>query len=206
MLLDDDFNDNSLNLAKWQLNNLFSGFTDATVPTNETGQRLQIGPLFSGQAGSHYNGIRSASAFNFTGAYSYVELVQGPAVATKADAMFTIGIDAHNYYRIYVEEGIFICQARIAGSKRNVFTAAYNPAVHRYWRIRHDAASGNVVFETASDSGGVPGTWTVRASEAWNTSAVPLGALLIELKAGTWQVESTAPGVVIFDNFRLVRQ
>ena len=45
------------------------------------------------------------AAHNFTGAYSYVELVQGPASSTKADAMFTIGRDANNYYRIYVEQG-----------------------------------------------------------------------------------------------------
>jgi hypothetical protein len=53
--------------------------------------------MFAGVSGSHYNGLRSTNAFNFTGAYSYVELVQGPAAATKADAMFTIGIDANNY-------------------------------------------------------------------------------------------------------------
>jgi len=194
-----------LNVAKWQANNLWSGFTDASVTTSETNSRLQIGPLFAGLSGSHYNGIRSTSAFNFNGAYGYVELVQGPSASTKADAMFTIGIDANNYYRIYVEEGLFICQAKIGGSKRNIFVTAYSPASHRYWRIRHDSIGGNVVFETATDNGGTPGTWTLRASEPWNTAAVPLGALLFELKGGTWQPEPTAPGVVIFDNFRAAR-
>jgi hypothetical protein len=75
-LLEDDFNDNSLNFSKWSSNNLFSGFTDSTVQTLETNLRLQIGGLFSGQDGSHYNGLRSAAAFNFTNGYSYVELVQ----------------------------------------------------------------------------------------------------------------------------------
>jgi len=46
---------------------------------------------------------------------------------------------------------------------------------------------------------------TLRASEQWNTAAVPLGALLFELKGGTWQPEASAPGVVIFDNFRAAR-
>ncbi len=195
-----------MNFAKWQLNNLFSGFTDASVPASETAQRLQIGPLFAGQSASHYNGIRSASTFNFTGAYGYVELVQGPSPTTKADAMFTVGIDAHNYYRIYVEEGIFICQSRIAGGKQNLFIAAYNPTTHRYWRIRHEAATGKVVFETATDDSGTPGPWTIRYSEPWNTASIPLGALLIELKAGTWTPETSAAGLVLFDNFRLVRQ
>lgn len=166
---------------------------------------FRIGPLKSNTDGSHYNGIRSAAAHNFTGAYSYVELIAGPATSTKADAMFTIGRDANNYYRIYVEQGVFICQSRIAGTKRNLFTAAFNSTTHRFWRIRHDQSTGRVVFETASSSGGVPGTWTTHISEPWNNSAVPLTGVLFELKAGTWQVETTAPGSVTFDNFRAAR-
>jgi hypothetical protein len=34
---------------------------------------------------------------------------------------------------------------------------------------------------------------------------VPLGAILFELKAGTWQLESVAPGTVVFDNFRVAK-
>ncbi len=205
VLLEDDFNDNSIDPTKWTLNNLFSGFTDAALPTTETNQRLQIGPLVPGQSGSHYNGIRSRLGFNFAGAYSYVELVQAPAAATKADVMFTIGKDANNYYRVYVEEGILICQARIGGTKRNLFTVAYSSTTHRYWRIRHDSSNGNVVFETAADNGGVPGIWTIRFNEPWNNVAVPLTSVIFELKGGTWQVEPSAPGLVVFDNFKASR-
>ena len=76
IILEDNFNDNLLDQSKWAVNSLYSGFTDAAVPSSETNQRYQVGGLVQGQSGSHYNGIRSASAFNFTGAYSYVELVQ----------------------------------------------------------------------------------------------------------------------------------
>lgn len=201
-LLEDDFNDNSVNLAKWNTNNLFSGFTDSTIQTLETTQRLQIGALFSGQQGSHYNGLRSAAAYNFSGAYSYVELVQGPASSGTADAMFTIGQDPQNYYRIYVEQGTFICQKRIGGAKKNLFTSAYSPSVHRFWRIRHDQTAGSVVFETATD---LSSGWVFVVSEPWDTAAVPLSSVIFELKAGTWQPESVAPGTVIFDNFRAAR-
>jgi hypothetical protein len=205
VLLEDDFNDNSLNLAKWSPNNLFSGFTDASVPARELAQQVQIGPLVSGQNGSHYNGIRSTNTFDFTGAYSFVELVQGPASSTKADAMFTIGRDANNYYRIYVEEGLFICQARIGGTKRNLFTQPYDPAVHRYWRIRHDSFTGNILFETASDNPSLSGSWVARYFERWDTASVPVGAVILEIKGGTWQPEPIGPGTVIFDNFRLAK-
>jgi hypothetical protein len=162
--------------------------------------------LLTGQSGSHYNGIRSARAYDFTGAYSYVELVQAPSASTKADAMFTIGLDANNYYRIYVEEGILICQAKIGGVKRNLFTSAYDPVAHRFWRIRHDVATGNVVFETASGSPDVAASWVLRYNERWDTAAVPLSSVLVELKAGTWQVETLTPGTVIFDTFQTAKQ
>ena len=139
LLVEDNFNDNSIDFSKWTPNNLFSGFTDPNVTANETVQQLRIGPLLQGQPGSHYNGIRATNTYDFTGAYCYVELVQAAASTTKADAMLTLGRDVSNYYRIYVEEGTFICQARIGGAKRNLFTATYNPVAHRYWRIRHGA-------------------------------------------------------------------
>jgi hypothetical protein len=201
VLLADDFNDAIFDRSKWIANNLFSGFTDSTVWMEES-QMFLIGPLKLNIDGSHYNGIRSVNTYNFTGAYSYVELVQAPASSTKADAMFTIGRDADNYYRIYVEEGTVICQAKIGGTKRNLFTSAYSPTVHRYWRIRHDQSTGSVVFEMAADNPGLAESWVVRYGEAWNNAAVPLTTVIFEIKGGTWQPETVAPGTVIFDNFR----
>jgi hypothetical protein len=61
------------------------------------------------------------------------------------------------------------------------------------------------VFETASDNPSLPGSWTLRYSEAWNTAAVPLSTIVFELKAGTWQPEPVAPGTIIFDNFRVAK-
>ena len=161
--------------------------------------------MLTGQSGSHYNGIRSARSYDFNGAYTYVELVQAPSATTKADAMFTIGIDANNYYRIYVEEGILICQAKIGSVKRNLFTSAYNSVAHRFWRILHEPSTGSVVFETASDNPGVAGSWVTRYSERWDTASVPLSSVIIELKAGTWQVEAGAPGTVVFDTFKAAK-
>ena len=119
--------------------------------------------------------------------------------------MFTLGIDANNYYRIYVEEGILICQSKTAGTKRNLFSTAYNSVTHRYWRIRHDQSTGNVVFETASDNPGQAGSWVVLYSEGWATAAIPVASVQFELKAGTWQAEASSPGAVVFDNFKVVR-
>ena len=206
VLLSDDFNGGFIEPAKWNLNNLFSGFTDANVHVAESGGQLQIGPLMQGASGSHYNGIVSVNSYDFTGACSYVELVQCGAANTSADAMLTIGADVDNCYRIYVEAGTLAIQKKVGGTKTTLATAAYDSVNDRFLGIRHDAGTGDVVFETAADSGsGVPGAWTSRYSERWNAVAVPLGAVRFELKAGTWRAEAGAPGLVIFDNFEAAR-
>jgi hypothetical protein len=204
-LLIDDFNDNSLDLTKWDTN-LFSGFTDTGLPMSEVNQHLEIGPLFRQIGSSHYRGLASHLHYNFSGAYAYVAVVQAPGTATTADAMFTLGIDVNNYYRIYEEAGTLFIQKRFGGgSKVTMWSAAYDPTLHRYWRIKHEAATNSVVFETAADNGGTPGAWVERWREAWGTAFIPLGNVLFEIKGGTWQSESGTPGKVIFDDFKAAK-
>ena len=204
LLLADDFNDVSINTSKWLANNLYSGYTDSTVALTET-QTLAIGPLKQNTDGSHYNGIRSISAFDFTGAYAYVQLVQAPNALTAADAFYTIGLNVDNCYRMYFESGNLILQKKIGGAKATLLTVTFNSTNHAFWRIRHDAISGQVVFETAPANTGAPGTWTQLYAEAWNTSAVPLSSVMFELKGGTWRIEGSNPGTVIFDNFKAAK-
>ena len=204
LLLADDFNDVSINTSKWLANNLYSGYTDSTVALTET-QTLAIGPLKQNTDGSHYNGIRSISAFDFTGAYAYVQLVQAPNALTAADAFYTIGLNVDNCYRMYFESGNLILQKKIGGAKSTLLTVTFNSTNHVFWRLRHDAISGQVVFETAPANTGAPGTWTQLHAEAWNTSAVPLSSVMFELKGGTWRIEGSNPGTVIFDNFKAAK-
>ena len=117
-IVSDDFNDNSLDTAKWDSNNLFSGFTNTNVPIAETSQRLEIGPLLQNVSGSSYRGIRTVNTYNFSDSYSFVELVQAPASNTTADAMFTVGNDVTAYYRMYVTAGSLNGQRKIGGAPR----------------------------------------------------------------------------------------
>ena len=204
VLLADDFNDGSIDGSKWIANNLFSGFTDPTVGLQET-QAFNIGPLKQNVDGSHYNGIKSTVGHNFVGGYAYVQLVQGPATSTAADSFFTLGLNVDNCYRIYVEAGSLILQSKLGGAKQTLLTTAYNPTNHAFWRIRHNALTGQVVFEAAPSSGGAPGSWVQLHAQAWNTSAVPLSSVVFELKGGTWKSEANNPGTVIFDNFKAAR-
>jgi hypothetical protein len=204
VILQENFDSNCLDTSKWTANDLFSGFIDLSLPVNQTGQRLEIGPLLQGTSGSHYRGIRTVNSYDFGGAFSYVELVQAPSSSTAADAMFTVGYSVDNYYRIYVSGGNLIGLKKINGVKTTLFTLSYDTTNHRFWRIRHDAATNSVVLETAPTTGTGPGAWTERYRETWN-SAVSLSAIQIELKGGTSQSESNAPGKVIFDSFLFSR-
>lgn len=200
VLLADDFSLASVDSSKWVPSDLFSGFTDSSVQIAESGGELEIGPLKQGASGSHYNGLRSVSAFAFSNSYAYIELISPPSASTAADAMLTVGTDSQHYYRIYYESGKLICQRNVS-DKTVLASLTYDPVNHKFLRIRNDAASGDVVFETAPDNSSAPGSWTAVYTESWNVS-IPLSGILFEIKAGTWQPESTAPGAVAFDNFR----
>ncbi len=106
---------------------------------------------------------------------------------------------------MYVESGNLIVQSKLGGAKQTLLTVAYNPTNHAYWRIRHNAVSGQVVFEVAPARGDAPGAWAQLHAQAWNTAAVPLSSVLFELKGGTWRSETNNPGTVIFDNFKAAR-
>ena len=202
-IVSDDFNDNSIDTAKWDPNNLvFFPFTDTNVSIAETSQRLEIGPLLQNVNGFSYRGLRTVNTYSFVDASAYVELVQAPASNTNAEARFTVGSDTNNTYRMYVSGGNLIGVLRKGAGRgafeTTLFTISYNSTNHRFLRIRND--SGNLYMETATGSGGTPGTWTQQYTETWN-SQVGTSGIIFEIKAGTSQVEANPPGKVTFDNF-----
>lgn len=201
----DDFDNYSLDEAKWVANSLFSDTADSTVVVNETNQFLQIGPLLQNMAGGHYNGIRSAGAYNFAGAYCYVRLAQMPEGATSASSGLTLGTDVNNNYSIRVAVGSLVCEKKIWGTTTGLFSTPFDSVGHRFLRIRHSSANGQIVFETATENAGQPDGWTQLFAEAWNTSAIPVSALQFELKAGTSAAEANELGYVAFDDFKVAR-
>ena len=207
-LLTDDFNDNSISV-KWSPGVPLTGTTvDTTIAVTETNQRLEIGPLHQNQTGVSYNGMRSANTYDFTNAAVYVQVVVPPNPGNiEEHAMLGAGKDSGNYYRIRISGNTTVAEKRLAnGTKVTLATTAYDSTNHQFLRIRHDQASGSVVFETAPASGGVPGTWTTLVSDTWDTTNVPLSAVAFELKAGTTDPQPQPPGTIAFDNFSAMRQ
>jgi|SRR6267142_5051647 len=85
---------------------------------------------------------------------------------------------------------------------KDTTTSAFDLAAHAFWRIRHDATSNNIMFETAPNNSGLPGGWTARRTIPRD---LPVTALRVELKAGSSETQSVSPGTVRFDDVRAAR-
>ena len=198
-LMHDSFD--RLDLVQWP-GAVITGSRDATIPVAGAAGMLRIGDLKDGASG--YNGI-STGAYNLSsnGAAS-VQLITPTNQSTSAYAMFAVVRDGSNYYRWYQVSGSLVAEKRIGGVKTTLANLQYEAQHHQFLRIRREAntATGtqDVVFETAPNNGGVPGTFTERHRETWNASVNPTG-LQFELKAGT--STAIAPGSAYWDNFHV---
>jgi hypothetical protein len=201
VLLSDVFNTGALDTGKWD-RRVLSSATDPTIAVIVAGGTLRVGPLLQSVSGTHYNGIVSAAPVDMTAAYAAVQTVATPAAASNGFALFSAVVNASNHYRVFVNRGTLFFEKKVSNVKTIVGTVPYDAVADAHWRIRHIAASDQMVFETAPDNGGTPGAWTTRATIA---RELPLGSVFIELKAGTSTSESTAPGTVAFDNVHVAK-
>lgn len=113
--------------------------------------------------------------------------------ATTTDAYLAVLVDGDNLLRTVEEAGTLYFQRYVGGTKTNLAFVAYEPALHRWWRIREQG--GVVRFQTAPD--GV--AWTTRAEIA---TPFPVDAVTVQLAAGTWEPVAS-PGFVEFDRYNL---
>ena len=200
VLLDDRFT--TFVSANWP-SGTFTSAQDTSIALTADGA-FRIGALKSSMTGSHYNGVSSGKFDLTNNGYGWVQLVQPPNTATAAYAMFAAGSDGSNFYRWYESGNAMVAEKKIASAKTTLVNLPYSSTAHQFLRIRRElnAATGtnDVVFETAPDNGGSPGTFTVRYREAWDAHVVA-SAVRFELKAGT-SGAVIAPGTVAWDNFR----
>lgn len=180
--------------TKWRLGLLTARrpFTDSQIPVAQQNGRLEVRPRATLSQRS-FNGYVSATAWNFTAAHARVEILQ--TTEGTADTVFAIGTDSENWYGFVVEDGKLYLQSKINGRKVSE-NIPYDPAGHRFWRLRHEANDNEILWETSADGE----VWTVLRKA---TPQIPLTALYITLGAGTYTAE-TEPGVAAFGDFKLV--
>lgn len=201
ILLSEMFTGTVMSGGKWSVS-VLSGSQDPSLAVSQS-NALTIGPLFQSVAGSHYNGVLSVGIYDLTGAYASVQMKSAPAPSGTGDAMVTLPIDGSNHYRMYVEAGALHFEKKVATVKTAIGPVVpYDPATHAFWRVRHDPSADQIAFETAADVGGGPGLWSTRATA---TRDLNITGIRLELKAGTFQSETSAPGSVTFDNVRMAK-
>jgi hypothetical protein len=168
------------------------GNYDPSVRTAEANQRIEITPRVNWGA-SAYSGYLTASSYDFTGLQATIKLVQAPS-GTVAEAVLTVGTDTSNRYII----GVVGNQAHFTYVFNGVWSQifeTYDPALHKYLRIRHDPSDDGIKFETSAE--GL--FWTLRRSIPRN---VAITNVKIDLVAGSYG-SVPSPGMAIFDDFRL---
>ena len=193
----DDFNDNARDTAKWSVGAIFgtvfagaAGY-DPGITVAERNARLEIA-LRPNLAGDRYAGFVTATAQDFTGGSTSVEVVQ--AAGGASDTLLCVSKDSQNSALIVAEAGgLYFIQK--VGGQFAVSGTTYSPTQHRHWRIRH--AGSLLMFDVSSNGT----SWLTLHSEP---ARFAVTSTRIECSAGTWQPES-APGTAIFDNFRFAR-
>jgi hypothetical protein len=167
-------------------------FTDSQITVLEQNARLEIKPR-SSISGRSYNGYITSTPWDFTAAHARVDVLQ--TAEGTADTIFAIGVDSNNWYGFVVENGKLYFQSKINGRKDSQSTP-YDATEHSSWRLRHEAAENQILWETSADGK----TWTVRRKAS---PQIPLSGLYVTLSAGTY-VPETDPGLAVFDNFKFV--
>lgn len=187
----DNFNDNSMDAAKWVVGTPGAPYTqDLLVTVAETSGQLRITPR-SSFSGTSYSGYTSVSSYDFTNKNAQIEIIN---ILNPGNTQFNFLIyqDANNYaafnkYAFTMEFGFMN-----GGSLSNT-SASFDDIAMRF--IKFNNTGGNLVFETAP----TPGTsWTSRRSvtaPAWLSSAK------IAILAGTYSTGSSSPGTHQWDNF-----
>ena len=183
---------------------VITGTQDSTIKLTVNGT-LQIGDLKSATTGAHYYGVSTAGFNLASDGCASVQLVQPASLSTTAYSMFALVKDTKNLYRWYQAGNDLAVEKKVGDVKTTLATLQYAADAHQYLRIRKVANAAtctqDVVFETATDNAGVPGTWTERFRNTWD-SAISATALKVELKAGTSGAE-VLPGSVYWDNVRV---
>ncbi len=191
VLLSDNFDDGQRDTSKWRLGVLSRRNSDYSpqVAVSETNGRLVIVPKTKSPART-YGGYVSIVPTDMNNGYAVVEV---PTItSSKAETIFSVGIDSDNFLRFRAKGTTLYLESSINGSTdRNAIRL--NPTNQRFWRFRHNLASGNVIFETSANGSTYTSVWNVSKPFALND-------LLAELSAGTSN-SIGVPGKAEFDNF-----
>lgn len=188
-ILSDNFNDNSIDTASWDVTAIAN--FNASVTVVETGAQLVITPMTS-TAGTNRNGLQSDATFNFTKGFAIWRLDQKAGANAAVETRCGVVLDASNYLSFEIANTTLTFRKRAAAANSDT-TTTYNSTNHKYLMLHHCGAAVN--WYTSPD--GV--VWT-----AQRTGVAP-GFVVTALKkffdcGTTGSVATITPTTAIFDD------
>lgn len=181
-LLADDFDDGAIGDLWWDSD------SGGAVIDEAGGEIVILLPDLS----SSWSAFQSKRLYDLHGDHFSVEVTAVVNDATSARQFIAAVAGGGDYLVIWLEEGTLHFTREVGGQYLELASVAFDPAVHRYWRLREDA--GTTFWETSGDGN----DYTVRA-EASNDSLFPLDLLRFEVGASTDGSE-VGPGEARFDD------
>ena len=181
--LTDNFDDNSLDAAKWATQ------VAGTSTIQESDGKIIITPQANG---SYYNYLYGQANYDMTGKRVYVQLKQMSGPNTFIGLM--MWLSTGNYIEIVVDDGLIKASKQIASVWSDLATLTYNPDDMRYIALRE---SGGTTYYEYSRNGK---TWVTLYSVA---NPVAVTSLNPNLECSN-NDSSSAPGAAWFDNFNIV--
>lgn len=186
-ILTDNFNDASIDLAKFDVNAIADFNAGVTVVETTV---ITITPL-AATGGSNRNGLISDATFDLTQGYGIWKISQ--VASNGAVTRCGFYLDANNYCSFEVASTTLTFRKRDGGSNSDT-TTTYNSTNHKYVMLHR--CGTHWFWYTSAD--GV--TWTQARASVTSTFAVT--ALKQFLDAGTIGSVAT-PGAAIFDDVEI---
>ena len=185
----DNFNDDTLDTAKWSA---VATPTPVAQRIREANGRVEITPA-SGVSGTNYAYYQSATTYDLTGSYALVEVVRALHQVPSTTTFLSARIDGSNEIYIEIRGGRVNASADVAAAGTLYASVPYDPRAHRWLRLREQG--GVTYWETSADNV----TYVVLASAA---NPITEAALTLAIGAGT-QAAVASPGFAALDNFNI---
>jgi hypothetical protein len=180
----DDFEEDSLDGVLW----FFYG--DVVTNAVDPAGFVSVTPPSDAAA---WGGVYSVNAYQFKDCQISIEVTQALSSDSNAMSFFDVQLD-WDLMRIDFDlmQG-HLLMALVDGVQTVVADVPYDPAVHRFWRLREEA--GVTHFDTSDGA-----SWTTHGSVT-TPSWVDAG-LYVDFGAGSWDA-GPAPGSAHFDNVNI---
>lgn len=184
----DNFDDNSIDLTKWE------SYVISSATIAETGGHVLATPANS--TADSESGYRSIENYDLTGVGTFVKVVQTGDVASTFTVL-QLKLDTNNYLEIGIRSSpssnTLYSMYRLDPTRTDVATSAYDSAIHKYIKIRE--ASGTLYYDYSTD--GI--SWSNLGSVA-NPFAVTALSQVIFCNEDS---SDASPGAAIFDDFNV---